>query len=158
MKYVNWTSHVRTYNLVGTFWEQCALWTIGAWRVRALCVCFVHIPMAFAKQQGMYACVNVISISWERSILRRVKFVYSRRTECSTHARHHYPTTICVAQNDHVPVPSLYTTRTQVKGDLSWHEFVCCALTSVHLGLVVVSFDTNKNKSISFESARNRKI
>ena len=58
MKYVNCTQRVRTNVLVGKMREHRAvLYTAnGCVTQTRLRVCLVHNSMAFANQQGLYAC------------------------------------------------------------------------------------------------------
>ena len=64
MKYVNCTYRVRTNVLFDKMREHRAvLYTAdGCVTQTRLRVCLVHNSTVFANQQGMYACVNVISI------------------------------------------------------------------------------------------------
>ena len=64
MKYVNCSKRVRTNVLVGKMREHHAvLYTAnGCVTQTRLRVCLVQNSMAFANQQGLYACVKVINI------------------------------------------------------------------------------------------------
>ena len=67
MKYANCTLRVRTNILVGKMREHRAVLNTanGCVMHTRLRVCLVYNSMALANQQGLYACVNVISIFHE---------------------------------------------------------------------------------------------
>ena len=57
-----------------------------------LCVCLVHNSMVFANQQGLYACVNVIRIFYEKGSFQyqysRIRTWYNHRAKTANKDKH----------------------------------------------------------------------